>query len=115
MHLIPHLLIELRKEDEEASSKCFSGYLSTQNFDKSVLASMKCCVSYMDNIEDLQSQTNAIKLKYNIRRAVNAKWAFMVKQDPHSLEAREMQTFLHLISLEWGERLTKVARADCLH
>lgn len=65
----------------------------------------------MDDVDDLQSPSNAIKLKYDIRRVVSAKWALLVKEDPHSLEAKEMQTCLELIRLEWGERLTKLARA----
>lgn len=111
MCLMARLLIEMRNEDEEGSNKGLSDYLSTQNFDRIILAAMKCCLPYIDDMEELQSPSNAMKLKYDIRRAVNAKWALLVKNDPHSLEAREMKTFLDLISLEWGERLTKLARA----
>lgn len=94
MRLMPRLLIEMRNEDKEGSYKGLSDYLSTQNFDIIILEAMKCCPPYMDDMEELQSPSNAMKLKYDIRRAVNTKWALLVKNDPHSIEAREMNTSL---------------------
>lgn len=94
MRLMPRLLIEMRNEDKEGSYKGLSDYLSTQNFDIIILGAMKCCPPYMDDMEELQSPRNAMKLKYDIRRAVNTKWALLVKNDPHSIEAREMNTSL---------------------
>ncbi|MES9901694.1 MAG: hypothetical protein ABW168_03310 [Sedimenticola sp.] len=98
-------------EEESSETKTFSDYLSTRKFDLKIAAALQVCVPSMDDIEDLQSPSNAIKIKYDLRRMVSAHWALLVKDDFGNSRAAEMQTLLQLISLEWGEKLTKLSRA----
>ena len=42
---------------------------------------------------------------------LTARWAMLVKNDPHYVDAKEVQTCLDLLNIEWGERITKLARA----
>ena len=37
-----------------------------------------------------------------MKRLVSAKWALLVKNDPHSEDSKEMKTLMELINLEWG-------------
>lgn len=53
----------------------------------------------MDDIEDLRSPSNVIKIKYDLKRVISAYWAMLVKKDPHCQNAKELQTLLELISL----------------
>ena len=51
----------------------------------------------MEGIEDLKAPpSNGIKLKYDIKRLVSAKWALVVKNDPHSVDAKEMKRLMEL-------------------
>lgn len=109
MRLMARMLINLKKQDTDGQ-KSLDEYLSTRYFEDLITAALNCCIPNMDDVDELESPSNAIKLKYDIRRVVNAKWSLLVREDPHSLVAEEMQTLLGLITLEWGERLVKLAR-----
>ena len=91
-------------------AKEMTDFLQTSYFDMIIEAAIRCCLPYMDDIEDLKAPSNGIKLKYDLKRLVSAKWALLVKNDPHSMAATEMKCFMELLALEWGERITKVAR-----
>jgi hypothetical protein len=111
MRLMARLLIELRKADEKNAEKALDEFIRTKYYDALMAATIQCCMPYMDDEEDLKSPSNAIKLKYDLIRVVNAKWALLVQDNPHSLHAEEMMKFDRLISVQWGERVTKLARA----
>ena len=93
------------------NSKGLADYLNTSSFDTIVAAALDVCAPYMDDIEDLRSPSNGIKIKYDLKRVICAYWAMLVKKDPHCQKAKEIQTLLELVYLEWGERITKLARA----
>ena len=101
---------EIIKKDADLWS-----FLTPEHFDQVAMASIKCSLPYMDDDEDLQSPSNAIKIKYDMKRMLNAKWAYIVKKNDHSeIEAKSCETFLRLIDVEWAEKVTKLARTVLL-
>lgn len=63
----------------------------------------------MDDEEDLSSPSNAIKLKYDVKKMVNAKWAYIMKNESVNTEAKACKTFLKLMDIEWKSKVTKLA------
>ena len=60
---------------------------------------LNCCIPYMENNEHLKAPSNCIKLKYDIRRLVLAKWALLVKNDQHRVDAKEMKRLMVLLKI----------------
>ena len=83
--------------------------MSPEHFDNVCLGAIKSCIPFSDDEEDLTSPSNALKLKYDVKRLVNAKWAFCIKRGKGE-EEKQCKKFLHLMEIEWGERVTKLCR-----
>ncbi|XP_074659474.1 uncharacterized protein LOC141912157 [Tubulanus polymorphus] len=119
MRLAARFLINLRAavnkenspdEPEEYKQEELWELLLPKNFDAVVLAAIKTCSPYMDDEDDLMSPSNAFKLKYDLKRLINAKWATLVKQEGNDRELAECKAFLGLMDIEWAEKLTKFAQ-----
>ncbi|XP_021371617.1 uncharacterized protein LOC110462108 [Mizuhopecten yessoensis] len=97
--------IELNESGIKASSayaevkqKTMWDFLKPQHFNDVILAALKCSFLNADDVEDLVAPSDSIKLKYDILRLVNGKWAMVVKQtgnESHQ-EAQDSQTRLLL-------------------
>ena len=72
---------------------------------------MKCTSPYADDMEDLRAPSNAIKLKYDIQRLVNTKWALLLKNGGQTEERRACKAFICLMNIEWSEKVTVLARS----
>lgn len=126
MRLNARLLIELRKSEiEDASTENFKPdnqitqyknsmweFLVTNEFDTVAKAAIQVAMPFMDDEEELKAPSNAIKLKYDIQRMINAKWSFALKQNNQSTKCTvsECKGFLQLMNVEWSEKVTKFAR-----
>ena len=111
MRLAAKLKIAVNKMNNE-SDRVLSMWeiMAPEFFDNVCLGAIKCCIPYSDDVEeDLTSPSNALKLKYDVKRLVNAKWAFAIKQGKEE-EEKQCQKFLQLMEIEWGERVTKLCR-----
>lgn len=99
--------------DKDSKQDSLWDFLRPQNFDNLVLAALKCSFPNADDDDDLLSPSNAIKLKYDLYRLVNTKWALIVKTSgsENSKEAKECKTLASLMDIEWKERVTIIARA----
>ncbi|XP_069120721.1 uncharacterized protein [Argopecten irradians] len=95
------------------SAKSMWDFLKPQHFENVVLCALKCSFPNADDLEELGAPSNAIKLKYDIERMVNCKWAYIVKNkgSEGDLEAQDCQSFLNLMKVEWREKVTVLARA----
>jgi hypothetical protein len=96
---------------ESENKKTLSEFLKPEHFDKIVTAAIRCCLPYIDDIEDLASPSNALKLKYDLKRLINAKWALITKKDALDPEAKLCRKVLKLMDVEWDERVTRLARS----
>ena len=118
MRLAAKLLIQLREmkvnkkqnETEENSDISLWEFLTPDYFDMIVDASLQVSMPEIDDISELKSPSNAIKLKYDLKRLVNMKYAFLLKTNQEGREVSDCKSFLKLMTLEWSERVTKVAR-----
>ncbi|XP_052229409.1 uncharacterized protein LOC127843707 isoform X6 [Dreissena polymorpha] len=118
MRLCARLLIALKaqqlqtkSEENEVTCETMWDFLMPSKFDDFVTASLAVSMPHMDDMEDLRAPSNAIKLKYDIRRLLNAKYAYLLRaSDVVSNEIKQCKRFLKLMEIEWGERVTKVAR-----
>ena len=119
MRLNAKFLMEIRKLEhqdsklpDEASkpSKAMWDFLIPSQFDNAVRAAIQVALTYMDDEEDLRAPSNAIKLKYDLIRLVNAKWGLFIKNNGDKDEIRDCESFLQLIKVEWTEGVTKLAR-----
>ena len=93
------LLQALRTLDGD-EKKTFPDFMNTKLFDMILAASLQCCMPYFDDIEDLRAPSNAFKIRYDLKRMLNAYWALLVKDDPKSEQASEIQTLVKLVNLE---------------
>ena len=61
----------------------------------------------------MEYQQRAIKLKYDIQRLVNSKWAYIVKKTggEREVEAHACKAFLSLMDIEWRDKVTVMARS----
>jgi hypothetical protein len=118
MRLCARLLNALKAQRQKAEQKenedtfqTMWDFLVPSEFDHFVAASLDVSMPNMDDIEDLRAPSNALKLKYDIRRLLNAKYAYMLRSsDVDSVKLKECKRFQQLMNIEWAERVTKVAR-----
>ena len=108
MRLAAKLKMEVHKEIMDESATMWQ-IMSPKFFDDVCMSAIKCCIPFSDDIEDLSSPSNALKLKYDVKRLINAKWAFAIKKGDEEAE-KECQKFVQLMDIEWGEKVTKLAR-----
>ena len=107
MRLAARLLIELRTLKGDHDMYYF---LQPAHFDAFVTAALNVSLPFMDDAEELKSPSNAIKVKYDINRMVNAKFALAIKAEQEDV-VKTCENFLTLMRIEWGESVTKLARS----
>ena len=129
MRLNARLLIELRKKKEKENSAGSQlsdeahqvedadipvplwDFLVPARFDDVAKAAIDVSLPYFDDEEQLKAPSNAIKVRYDLIRLVNAKWAFIQKNKGSKEEAVNCEVFLQLIKVEWSEKVTRLARS----
>ncbi len=108
------------EEDQVGAAECGQGlvemsmwdFIDPAHFDDVVEAAIMCAYQYMDDMEDLKASSNAIKLKYDIKRLVNSKWSFCWKTGRgKTIDAEGCTAFIAMMNIEWGEKVTKLARS----
>ena len=82
--------------------------LIPKNFDKIVDAALKCACPSQD-IEFLESPSNAIKLKYDILRLAQMKLSTQLK---NGVCAKESKALIQLININWSQQVTTHARTE---
>ena len=87
-------------------------FLVPARYDDAVKAALQVALPLMDDEEDLKAPSNAIKLKYDLIRLINAKWAFIHK-DPNGNkeDGRQCEIYMRLINIDWSEKVTRLARS----
>ncbi|XP_060600852.1 uncharacterized protein LOC132754246 isoform X5 [Ruditapes philippinarum] len=121
MRLVAKMLLELRKmkeyeegnvteQNNDDTETALWEFLKPGCFDKIVDASLQVSLPDMDDMSELKAPSNAIKLKYDLKRLVNMKYAFLMKTNQEGREVSDCKSFLELMNLEWSERVTKIAR-----
>lgn len=114
MRHMAKFLIHLRKLDSpenEVQTQSLWDFLVPSKYDLVVAAAVQLAFPYMDDIEDLRSPSNAIKIKYDILKVINEKWArIQIRETPDPDEAHSCDTFMRLMNIKWTERVTKMAR-----
>ena len=121
MRLSAKLLKALRAREKEESQedqpgteeKTMEEFLSPKYFDAFVEGSLHVSVPFMDDEEELKSPSNAIKLKYDIKRMMNCKYGIAMRQGDEEKE-KECERFLKIMEIEWQEKVTKLARCVLL-
>ena len=116
MRLSARLLEHLRKLKGGPKSMTMPlwKFLTPENFDLVVQAAHQVSLPDIEDEEELKSPSNAIKLKYDLTRLVNAKWGYALKnleKETADNNIEDCRNFLHLMKVEWSERVTKLARA----
>ncbi|XP_071121847.1 uncharacterized protein [Mytilus edulis] len=86
-------------------------FLKPEYFEKLASAALEVAMPLLDDEEELKSPSNAIKLKYDLVRMVNIKWAYLVKNSGSKEEKKTCKELLQLITVEWSEKVTKIARS----
>ncbi|ESO97052.1 hypothetical protein LOTGIDRAFT_174659 [Lottia gigantea] len=109
MRLAARLLIELQKQTSEECSMTMWDFLQPSYFDSIVNAALETAIPTFDDEEELKSPSNCLKLKYDILRLVNFKWSFLIKANSSNEEKKKCKNFLQLMSLEFKNKVTKLA------
>ena len=116
MRLAAKLLIELRKLDDSGENLQMWDYLRPKYFDNLILASISICLPEMDDVEELRSPSNAIKMKYDLIRMLECKSIKSGQRYDETSEEKwkkfrkESESVLTDIQRSWKTKITKVAR-----
>lgn len=101
-----------QKENDISMEKVKSlwEFLVPAHFQDVMKAAVMCAYPYMDDIEDLKSPSNAIKIKHDLVRLLDIKWSFI--QSEHHLDgADQCDIFRRMMGIHWNESVTRLARA----
>lgn len=94
---------------EGCTDPCLADYIDPQYFDAVCKAALLCAKNSMDDVTDLDTPSNALKLGYDLKRAAGAKLGLAIK-NKDDVHRRSAKDFLRLMDLEWSTRVTKLAR-----
>ena len=114
MRLVAKMLMHLQQMSQDDGAEEHNelwAYIHPRYFENVAEAALLCSLPLMDDEEELKAPSNAIRLKHDIVRMANAKWAYIVKKDGVTEEATACQTFLSLIDIEWADTVTRKAQA----
>jgi len=114
MRLAAKLLINLRKiQPLNSPANNMNDYLKPEYFETIVKATLLASLSNLDDEDELQSPSNALKLGYDITRLINIKIGLAI-QFRNSLVQEEAEKLLQLMRIFWPTRVTKLARVILL-
>uniref|UniRef100_A0A8W8MKN2 Uncharacterized protein n=1 Tax=Magallana gigas TaxID=29159 RepID=A0A8W8MKN2_MAGGI len=85
-----------------------SDLLRPENFDNVAKGALITASPGFDDEEDLQAPSTAIRLGYEIKRMLSAKWAKGIKSKDEAA-ANDSKSFLKLMEFEWSTKVTKLA------
>ena len=108
MRLCARLLVNLRKLNP-LEKDSMSDYLHPQHFQTLVGATLLTAAPDMDNEEELECPSNAIKLGFDIKRMANIKIGLAI-QNGQTKDKQDAKDILKLMGVFWGTRVTKLAR-----
>ena len=106
MRLMAKFLMNLRELDcpslgNEVQAQSLWDFLVPSKYDLVVAAAVQLAYPYMDDVDDLRSPSNAIKIKYDILKVINEKWArIQIRGNPDPEEAHKCDTFLRLMNIK---------------
>ena len=95
------LLVNVQKLTNMPSS--FSELLKPGHFDDFVKGALLTASPNLDDEEDLKSPSTALKLGYDLKRLVGAKWSIALREKC-SDAVEECKSFLKLMKFEWSIR-----------
>ena len=83
----------------EVQAQSLWDFLVPSKYDLVVAAAVQLAYPYMDDVDDLRSPSNAIKIKYDILKVINEKWVrIQIRGNPDPEEAHKCDTFLRLMN-----------------
>ena len=87
MHLVSWFLLQLRQtavahthQTRTGSLNCLSDYLRPQYFDRCLQAALNCANQDVEDIEDLGTPSNAVKISYEHRHIVGIKQGIAIRE-----------------------------------
>lgn len=98
----------LNARDLLDSNLSMSDLLRPENFDYVAKGALITASPGFDDEEDLQAPSTAIRLGYEIKRMLSAKWAEGIKSKDDAA-ANDSKSFLKLMKFEWSTKVTKLA------
>ncbi|XP_069109622.1 uncharacterized protein [Argopecten irradians] len=110
---VMRLVAKLKKNCQmisELNDESMDGFLQPKHFDVVVKAALLCSAGDEEDLEDLKSPSNAVKLGHDIKRMLSTKLAKGIKESDNQ-KKKEAEEFRKLMDIEWGLRVTKLARS----
>ena len=116
--MLMYLLQEYDKSDDTVDTDTpLWNYLRPCYFDIVAQAAINTALPSIDDEEELQSRSNAIKIKYDIQRMAQAKLSTTIKEldkNPSNViivrAKQQVEDFLKLMSSDWSDKVTRLAR-----
>ena len=109
MRLIARLLKYLREIEPLQGEQNLDSYIKPEYFDSVVKATLMVASVDMDDMEDLEHPSNAIKIGFDLKRVAGSKLGVAIKAKDYERK-QDSKDFLRLMELEWGTKVTKLAR-----
>jgi len=110
LRLCGRMLLNLRKIKPLKDSKVsLWDYLKPEYFEALVEATIMTATPSIDDEEELEKPSNAVKLGYDIKRLINSKIGMAIMQN--DLKGREeAELLLKTMEIFWGTKVTKLSR-----
>jgi hypothetical protein len=113
MRLCANMLLILRRNSlpskDPGPTSAFWDYLRPQYFDMLCRAAIATATKDVDDMEDLKSPSNAIKLGYELKRLINIKLGLAIRERDKEIK-EECRDLMQLFHNEWSQKVTKLAR-----
>ncbi|XP_021353744.1 uncharacterized protein LOC110450516 [Mizuhopecten yessoensis] len=109
MRLVARLLLHLRKIKPLNEEPTMWNYLKPSHLDEIIKATLMTASQSVDNEEDIQKPSNAIKLGYDIKRLLNGKIGLAIKSGDKA-SRQDAEDLLKAMSVYWGTSVTKMSR-----
>ena len=97
--------------DQNSQENDLWDYIRPQQFDLCIQSALETAMQSMEDIEDLKSLSNGIKLGYELQKLNNIKLGMAIRTRDITVK-EECQDFRKLIKNEWGIRVTRLAQVN---
>jgi len=107
MRLVANLLCNIREETR--TEETFTNYLKPAYFHSIAKATLTTAGVDLEDAENLEKPSNAVKLGHDIKRLANIKIGLAIIKEEKK-EKEEAEDFLRTMNVFWGTKITKLAR-----
>ncbi|XP_033758006.1 uncharacterized protein LOC117340354 [Pecten maximus] len=97
-------------DDRRNGDSALWDFLIPSQYNDIMQAALNISIPYIDDIQELKSPSNAIKIKYDLKRVVEFKWSKVQTNGLDKKQGEDCDTLIRLITIHCSESVTRLAR-----